>query len=88
MFDRWRSWVEVQQNYLEKDEAKPVLVTEWADLTGKPYLLDVLNSGILRDMVMEVIIERKEPLEAAEKAQKRLEALLESKGDAGAPSRS
>ncbi len=80
MFKRWKSWLKVQQSYFEKDEAKPALVMKWSDLVEKPYLLDVLNSGILRDMVMDVVIERQEPAEAAETAQKRLEALLRSKG--------
>ena len=80
MFKHWRSWIDAQHSYLEKDQAKPTLVMDWPDLVEKPYLLDVLNSGILRDMVMEVVIERVEPKAAAEKAQKRLEALLASKG--------
>jgi multiple sugar transport system substrate-binding protein len=87
MFQRWRSWIDAQRSYLEHDQAKPTLVMEWADMKEKPYLLDVLNSNILRDMVMEVVIERAEPLAAAEKAQKRLEALLASRGYA-APAKS
>jgi multiple sugar transport system substrate-binding protein len=80
MLKRWKSWIDMQQSYLDKDQVKPALVTDWSDLTEKTYLLDVLNSGILRDMVMDVVIERMEPAEAAEKAQKRLESLLRSKG--------
>jgi hypothetical protein len=40
----------------------------------------VLGSGIIRDMVMDVVLENWEPQRAAEKAQKRLEDLLRSKG--------
>jgi multiple sugar transport system substrate-binding protein len=80
MFQRWRSWIEAQHHYLDNDQAKPTLVVDWADLVEKPYLLDVLNSGILRDMVIDVVIERMEPQAAAEKAQKRLETLLQGKG--------
>ncbi len=80
MFQRWKSWIDVQRNSLDADHAKPTLVIDWPDLTEKPYLLDVLNSGILRDMVMDVAIERMEPQKAARRAQERLEALLSSKG--------
>ena len=51
-----------------------------ADMTEKPYLMEVLGSGILRDMVMDVAVEKVEPQEAAERAQKRLEGLLRKKG--------
>jgi hypothetical protein len=49
-------------------------------MTEKPYLLEVLGSGIIRDMVMDVVLEKWEPQRAAQKAQKRLEDLLRSKG--------
>ncbi len=80
MIQRWKGWIEVQQGYLDKDQGKPTLVVDWADMTEKPYLLEVLGSGILRDMVMDVVLEKWEPQKAAEKAQKRLETLLRSKG--------
>lgn len=80
MFDRWHSWIDAQQESLDKDLARPALVAEWSDLTEKPYLLDVLNSGILRDMVIAVVIEREEPESAAQKAQTRLVKLLKRKG--------
>ena len=80
MIQRWKGWIEVQQGYLDKDQGKPTLVVDWSDMTEKPYLLEVLGSGILRDMVMDVVLEKWEPQKAAEKAQKRLEDLLRSKG--------
>ena len=40
----------------------------------------MLGSGIIRDMVMDVLLEKKEPAVAAERGQKRLEELLKSKG--------
>ena len=85
MLQRWKSWIDVQQINLDNDYAKPTLVTEWSDLTKKPYLLDVLNSGILRDMVVDVAIERQDPKSDAERAQQRLEGLLQSLGDPAAP---
>jgi multiple sugar transport system substrate-binding protein len=80
MIQRWKGWIDAQQSYLDTDEGKPTLVVEWADMTEKPYLMEVLGSGILRDMVMDVAVEKMEPREAAERAQKRLEALLRKKG--------
>ena len=61
MIQRWKGWIDVQQQYLDKDQGKPTLVVDWADMTDKPYLLEVLGSGILRDMVMDVLLEKKEP---------------------------
>ena len=80
MIQRWKGWIDVQQQYLDKDQGKPTLIVDWADMTDKPYLLEVLGSGILRDMVMDVLLEKKEPMVAAERGQKRLEELLKSKG--------
>src|SRR5215813_15413890 len=80
MIQRWKGWIEVQQGYLDKDQGKPTLVVDWSDMTEKPYLLEVLGSGIVRDMVMDVVLEKWEPKRAAEKAQRRLEDLLRSKG--------
>ena len=80
MIERWKGWLDAQEQYLEKDQGKPTLVVDWADLTDKPYLMEVLGSGILRDMVLDATVEKMEPAKAAEKAQKRLEELMRSKG--------
>jgi len=80
MIQRWKGWLDAQEQYLEKDQGKPTLVVDWADMTEQPYLMEVLGSGILRDMVMDVVLEKVEPAKAAEKAQKRLEELMRSKG--------
>jgi ABC-type glycerol-3-phosphate transport system substrate-binding protein len=80
MIQRWKGWLDAQEQYLAKDQGKPTLVVDWADMTEKPYLMEVLGSGILRDMVMDVVIEKTTPQKAAEKAQKRLEDMLRSKG--------
>ena len=80
MIQRWKSWIEVQEHYLNKDLGKPTLVVDWEDMTSKPYLMEVLGSGIMRDMVMEVAVEGKPASAAASRAQGRLEALLKSKG--------
>jgi multiple sugar transport system substrate-binding protein len=80
MIQRWKSWIEVQEQYLNKDQGKPTLVVDWEDMSSKPYLMEVLGSGIMRDMVMEVALEGKPASAAASRAQGRLEALLKSKG--------
>jgi multiple sugar transport system substrate-binding protein len=80
MIQRWKGWLDAQEQYLEKDWGKPTLVVDWEDMTTKPYLMEVLGSGILRDMVMDVVVEKTPAPRAAEKAQKRLEELMRSKG--------
>ena len=64
MIQRWKSWIEVQEHYLNNDQGKPTLVVDWDDMNSKPYLMEVLGSGIMRDMVMEVAVEGK-PASAA-----------------------
>jgi multiple sugar transport system substrate-binding protein len=80
MIQRWKSWIEVQEGYLNNDQGKPTLVVDWDDMNSKPYLMEVLGSGILRDMVMDVALEKKPARDAGARAQKRLEELLKSKG--------
>jgi len=53
---------------------------EYEDLNTKPYLMQVLGSGIIRDMVLETAVEGKKPEEAAAKAQTRAEALIKKAG--------
>jgi multiple sugar transport system substrate-binding protein len=55
-------------------------VIDWKDMTDKPYLMEILGSGILKDMVMEVAIEGVAPEKAAAKAQQRAEELIKDKG--------
>lgn len=80
MIQRWKGWLDAQEYYLARDLGRPTLVIDWADMNNKPYLMEVLGSGILRDMVMDVLLENKAPKEATGRAQKRLEDLLKSKG--------
>jgi hypothetical protein len=80
MITRWKGWLDVQEYYLENDLVKPTLVVEWIDMTTKPYLMAILGSGILKDMVMEVTKEGVAPEKAAAKAQKLAEELIKDKG--------
>src|SRR5207245_1877648 len=67
---KWRSWVDMQEKYFRNDWIKPVLVTDWDDMT-KPYLLEVMGSGILVDMVLDSV-KGMPSAEAAARAQKRV----------------
>jgi multiple sugar transport system substrate-binding protein len=80
MVRRWGGWLQVQQEALDGDLARPTLVVEYEDLNTKPYLMQVLGSGIIRDMVLETAVEGKKPEEAAAKAQTRAEALIKKAG--------
>jgi len=80
MIKKWKGWLDVQEYYLENDLVKPTLVVDWIDMTTKPYLMAILGSGILKDMVMEVTKEGVAPEKAAAKAQKRAEELIKDKG--------
>ena len=80
MIQRWSGWLAAQEYYLDNDLVKPTMVVEWDDLNTKPYLMQVLGSGILRDMVMEVTVEGADPKEATQRAQKKAEALVKKSG--------
>ena len=80
MIKKWKGWLDVQGYYLDNDLVKPTLVIDYGDIGGKPYLMDILGSGILKDMVMEVTKEGITPEKAAAKAQKRAEELIKDKG--------
>ncbi len=80
MIKKWKGWLDVQGYYLDNDLVKPTLVIDYGDIGGKPYLMDILGSGILKDMVMEVTKEGVPPEKAAAKAQKRAEELIKDKG--------
>jgi len=75
---KWRPWVDMQEKYFRNDWIKPVLVTDWEDMK-KPYLLEVMGSGILVDMVLDSV-KGTPSAEAAARAQKRVEELLASSG--------
>lgn len=80
MIQRWKGWLDVQEYYLDNDLVKPTLVIEWKDMGSKPYLMDILGSGILKDMVMEVTKEGVAPAKAAASAQRKAEELIKDKG--------
>jgi len=75
---KWKPWVDMQEKFFRNDWIKPVLVTDWSDMQ-KPYLLEVMGSGILVDMVFDAV-KGMPSADAAAKAQKRVEELLVSTG--------
>jgi multiple sugar transport system substrate-binding protein len=75
---KWRSWVDMQDTYFKGDRVRPVLVMDWDDMR-KPYLLEVMGSGVLVDMVLDAV-KGMSSTEAATKAQKRIEELLTKAG--------
>jgi len=80
MIKKWKGWLDVQGYYLDNDLVKPTLIIDWKDVVGKPYLLEILGSAILKDMVMEVTKEGVPPEKAAARAQKRAEELIKDRG--------
>jgi multiple sugar transport system substrate-binding protein len=71
---KWRPWVEMQEAFFKQDRTRPVLVMEWDDMK-KAYLVEVMGSGVLVDMVLDAV-KGMPSAEAAAKAQKRVEELL------------
>jgi multiple sugar transport system substrate-binding protein len=82
MVKRWASWLQVQEDYLNNDQAKPTLTVDWSDLDTKPYLMKILGSGILRDMVLDVAVEGKPIDQAMKRGQQRAEQIVRQAGAA------
>ncbi|WP_213741737.1 sugar ABC transporter substrate-binding protein [Bradyrhizobium sp. dw_411] len=72
---KWKFWVEAQKNIIQSNEPKPLLITRWQDL-DLPFIAEIAGSGILSDMVIDVMKNGKTPLESATRAQKRAETLI------------
>jgi len=78
-FDEWRFWVETQHEIIANHDPKPVMITEWDDLE-LPFIQEIAGSGILIDMVTDVIQRDMTPEEAAARAQERAEQLITQLG--------
>ena len=78
MVRKWKEWQDMQYRYFETGRAKPTLIVEWDDLR-LPFGLEILGSGIVPDMVTDVV--RGMPsAQAAAKAQQRAEELITKLG--------
>jgi ABC-type glycerol-3-phosphate transport system substrate-binding protein len=75
----WGHWVDAQENVIANFDPRPLMMTEWDDLT-LPFIQEVATSGILIDMVTDVLRRDKTPEEAAKRAQKRAERLITDLG--------
>ncbi len=75
---KWKPWVDMQEKYFRNDWIKPIIVIDWTDMQ-RPYLLDVMASGVLVDMVLDSVKGMPSD-QAAAKAQKRVEELLTKAG--------
>lgn len=80
MVKSWGNWLKVQGEYLANDQAKPTLVIDWSDLNTKPYLMQILGSGVLRDMVLDVAVEGQPIEEVAKRGQQRAEEIVKRAG--------
>ncbi len=78
-FETWRFWVEAQHNIIAQAKARPLLMTEWDDLE-LPYINEIAGSGILVDMVTDVVTGERSPKAAAQRAQSRTERLITDLG--------
>lgn len=78
-FQKWKFWVDAQHAVIEKNEPKPVMITQWQDL-DLPFIAEIAGSTILVDMVTDVMKGGKTPMEAATRAQQRAETLITQLG--------
>lgn len=78
-FNKWKFWVDAQKNVIANHDPKPLMITSWDDL-DLPYIQEVAGSGILIDMVTDVVKNGRAPAEAAKRAQDRTEQLITQLG--------
>ena len=78
-FETWGFWTDAQQNIIANHEPKPLMMTEWDDLS-LPFTKEIADSGILIDMVVAVVSGQSTPEEAAARAQRRAEDLITQLG--------
>ncbi|MCG8694745.1 MAG: sugar ABC transporter substrate-binding protein [Minwuiales bacterium] len=77
--EKWAFWVDAQENVIANYDPKPLMMTEWDDLQ-LPFIQEVATSGILIDMVTDVLRRGKDPKDAAQRAQDRAEKLITQLG--------
>lgn len=78
-FEKWEDWVQAQLKIIAEDDPRPLLMTQWEDLK-LPFTAEIAGSGILADMVTDVVQGIRTPMEAAERAQGRAEELITQLG--------
>jgi len=78
-FKTWGFWTDAKQNIIANHEPKPLMMTEWDDLS-LPFTKEIADSGILIDMVVAVVSGQSTPEKAAARAQRRAEDLITQLG--------
>lgn len=78
-FERWGWWRDIQLKIIAEDDPRPLLITQWEDL-NLPFLAEIAGSGILADMVTDVVQGIRSSEEAAQRAQERAEQLITQLG--------
>jgi ABC-type glycerol-3-phosphate transport system substrate-binding protein len=73
---KWRHWLNTQRQYLENKFVMPLIMNREAD-AHIPWLMEVANSGILPDMVFDVVSKGKTPQEATKRAEARINELID-----------
>ncbi|ETW93783.1 MAG: hypothetical protein ETSY1_37715 [Candidatus Entotheonella factor] len=73
---KWKFWLETQRKLLENKRVMPLIMNREPD-SRIPWLMEVANSGILPDMVFDVIDKGKTPQEATQKAEARINKLID-----------
>jgi multiple sugar transport system substrate-binding protein len=72
---QWKQQLDVQFEYMDKKLGWPLLMLKESD-AKIPHVAEVANSGILADMVYDVVDKGQAPEQAADRAQKRIEQLI------------
>ncbi len=78
-FDKWKFWIDAQHLVIDKNDPKPLMITQWSDLE-LPFIAELANSTILVDMVTDVVRGARSPEDAARRAQQRAEVLITQLG--------
>ena len=78
-FTKWADWRNAQLNVIQNHDPKPLMITEWDDLE-LPFVQEIASSGILIDMVTDVVDRDVSPEDAAARAQERAEELITQLG--------
>ena len=78
-FVKWAAWRDAQFNVIQNHDPKPLMITEWDDLE-LPFVQELASSGILIDMVTDVVTRDVSPADAAARAQERAEELITQLG--------
>lgn len=72
---RWKFWIDTQEQVAGSGRARPLMVTHWEDMK-LPYLVQIYASGVLADMVTDVVAGGEDPTTAAANAQRKAEQIV------------